>query len=108
MLPILVSKITTFRIEKGNQTNQNIVVVQPNIDPYEKVSSEAGSFEAQLQRLISTTEKAADSNTALIVWPETALYMMTRIDEANLKSNFFLKSLWDFLKNIPKHLCLRV
>ncbi len=102
VLPILVSKITTFRIEKGNQTNQNIVVVQPNIDPYEKVSNDAGSFEAQLQRLISTTEKAADSNTALIVWPETALYMMTRMDEANLKGNYFLNPLWDFLKKHPK------
>jgi apolipoprotein N-acyltransferase len=102
VLPILVSKITTFRLEKGNQTNQNIVVVQPNIDPYEKVSNEAGSFEAQLQKLISTTEKAADDNTALIVWPETALYMMTRMDEANLKGNFFLNPLWDFLKKHPK------
>ena len=32
-------------------TKTNIVVVQPNIDPYEKISDEAGSFEAQLQKL---------------------------------------------------------
>lgn len=102
VLPILISKITTFRIEKGNQTSKNVVVVQPNIDPYEKVSDEAGSFEVQLQKLISTTEKTVDNNTALIIWPETALYMMTRLDEATLKENFFLNPLWSFLKKYPK------
>jgi apolipoprotein N-acyltransferase len=100
--PILLSSITGFDLHKGNNSSSNIVVVQPNIDPYEKVSDEAGSFEAQLQRLISTTEKAVDSNTALFVWPETALYMMTRLDEATLKENFFLNPLWSLLKKYPK------
>jgi apolipoprotein N-acyltransferase len=79
----------------------NIVIVQPNIDPYEKVSDLTGSFEAQLQKLIATSEEQIDNNTALVVWPETALYTASRIDEGNLKENYFLNPLWGFLKRHP-------
>jgi apolipoprotein N-acyltransferase len=80
----------------------NIVVVQPNIDPYEKVST--GTFEAQLQKLIVTTEKEMDDLTGLVVWPETALYMENRINESEMKENFFLDPLWSFLKRHPNTL----
>ena len=79
----------------------NMVVVQPNIDPYEKVSEATGSFDAQLQKLIATSEKQIDSNTVLVIWPETALYTPSRIDEASLKENFFLNPLWAFLNRHP-------
>jgi apolipoprotein N-acyltransferase len=77
----------------------NIVVVQPNIDPYEKVST--GSFEAQLEKLIVTTEKTMDDYTGLVVWPETALYMANGISETEMKQNYFLNPLWSFLKRHP-------
>jgi apolipoprotein N-acyltransferase len=102
---IMLVPSVLFNISHGNKTttgtNQNVVVVQPNIDPYEKVSEETGSFEAQLHKLITTSEKQIDSNTALVVWPETALYTPSRIDEASLKENFFLNPLWAFLKRHP-------
>ena len=87
--------------KKGNGAASNIVVVQPNIDPYEKVSEAAGSFEAQLQKLIAISEQQVDDNTSLIVWPETALYTASRIDEQGLKGNFFLNPLWSFLQRHP-------
>lgn len=90
---------STHRMEKGIGTTNNIVVVQPNIDPYEKISS--GTFEAQLYKLIQLTEKEIDTNTTLVVWPETALYMENRIDENGMKENFFLNPLWGFLKRHP-------
>ncbi|MBL0304637.1 MAG: apolipoprotein N-acyltransferase [Chitinophagaceae bacterium] len=80
-------------------TKSNIVVVQPNIDPYEKIA--AGTFEAQLQKLIAISEKEIDNNTTLVVWPETALYMGNGIDEQNMRENFFLNPLWSFLKRHP-------
>ena len=79
----------------------NIVVVQPNIDPYEKISDVTGSFEAQLQKLIATSEEQVDDNTSLILWPETALYSASRIDEQGLKENYFLNPLWAFLQRHP-------
>lgn len=87
--------------KKGNGAASNIVIVQPNIDPYEKVSEAAGSFEAQLQKLIAISEQQVDDNTSLIVWPETALYTASRIDEQGLKGNFFLNPLWSFLQRHP-------
>lgn len=102
-VPIALSWIMNslnFPIKRGSNSS-NIVVVQPNIDPYEKVSELAGSFEAQLQKLISTTEKEVDENTTLIVWPETALYTASRMDEQNLQQNYFLNPLWGMLKKYP-------
>ena len=78
----------------------NIVIVQPNIDPYEKIS--AGSFDAQLTKLLRLSESAIDSNTVLVVWPETALYLENHIDEAHMKENYFLNPLWDFLRHHPR------
>jgi apolipoprotein N-acyltransferase len=77
----------------------NVVIVQPNIDPYEKLYS--GSFDAQLQKLIRLSESVIDSQTKLIVWPETALYMENGIDEGHMKANYFLHPLWDFLRRHP-------
>ncbi|NOT51521.1 MAG: apolipoprotein N-acyltransferase [Chitinophagaceae bacterium] len=101
--PIGLSVLNSnFRLpDKSKSFIKNIVVVQPNIDPYVKVSEAAGSFESQLAILISTTEKEIDNNTVLVVWPETALYMPSRIDEDNLKENYFLNPFWAFLKRHP-------
>ncbi|HEY6502843.1 MAG TPA: apolipoprotein N-acyltransferase, partial [Chitinophagaceae bacterium] len=80
--------------------NTNIVIVQPNIDPYEKIST--GSFESQVQKLIQLSKKGIDNNTALVIWPETALYTGNGIDEDNMKENFFLNPLWAFLQRHPR------
>jgi len=99
-IPFALSWLKNTAKQESNPAS-NIVVVQPNIDPYEKVSDMTGSFESQLQKLISTTEQVADNNTTLIVWPETALYTASRIDEVSLKENYFLNPLWSFLKRHP-------
>lgn len=83
----------------GLPTSSNIVVVQPNIDPYEKLS--IGTFDAQLQQLIRLSEEKVDSNTTLLIWPETALYSPNGFAEINLKQNFFLNPLFDFLRRHP-------
>lgn len=102
-IPIGLSWIIALRITKGDRTEvSNIVVVQPNIDPYEKVAT--GTFEGQLQKLIQLTEKEIDSETALVVWPETALYMDSgglSEEELEQKNNFLLNPLWGFLKRHP-------
>ena len=102
IFPVLISLFGFVRIHKGTPVEKkNIVVVQPNIDPYEKISEAAGSFEGQLQKLIAISEQQVDSNTALILWPETALYTSSRIDEASLNGNYFLNPLFAFLQRHP-------
>ena len=99
ILPVLISM--SFSIDKTIPGNEkNIVVVQPNIDPYEKVS--AGTADAQLQKLIHTSETEIDSNTALVVWPETALFTENGIEETKMRENFFLNPLWGFLQRHPQ------
>ncbi len=105
IVPVAISILVFTQIDSRTllpAIKSNIVVVQPNIDPYEKISDAAGSFEGQLQKLIAISESKADDNTALIVWPETALYMGNGIDEGNMKSNMFLDPLWSFLKRHPR------
>ncbi len=102
IVPILISSLRKNTTSNQQQATSNIVAVQPNIDAYAKISEEAGSFDAQLQTLIHTSEKQIDSNTALVIWPETALYMLNGIDEETLKQNYFMNPLWGFLKNHPK------
>jgi apolipoprotein N-acyltransferase len=102
IVPVIFSLVGFLNLETIVPVRKfNIVIVQPNIDPYEKVSEAAGSFESQLQKLITTSEKQIDSNTALVVWPETALYAASGIDEASMKENFFLNPLWSFLEKHP-------
>jgi len=80
----------------------NIVIIQPNIDPYEKVAT--GTFDTQLHKLIRLSDSAIDSNTVLVVWPETALYNEENggIEENYMKELHFLRPLWDFLDHHPQ------
>jgi apolipoprotein N-acyltransferase len=96
-IPLAISKLIKPLNSIGSS---QVVVVQPNIDPYEKIA--AGTFEAQLQKLIQLSEKAIDGNTKLVVWPETALYVGNGIEETKMKENFFLNPFWAFLKRHPQ------
>jgi apolipoprotein N-acyltransferase len=99
ILPIFLSWIT-MSDDKIKVPDYNIVIVQPNIDPYEKV--ETGTFETQLQKLIRLSESAIDTNTALVVWPETALVGENLgIEEDYIKENHLLQPVWTFLRRHP-------
>ncbi|MCW3119534.1 MAG: apolipoprotein N-acyltransferase [Chitinophagaceae bacterium] len=97
VVPVTISIFSS--VAKPVIGDRNIVIVQPNIDPYEKIYT--GSFEAQLQKLIRLSEKEIDANTALVVWPETALYMDNGIEETKMKENLLLQPLWEFLNRHP-------
>jgi apolipoprotein N-acyltransferase len=70
LAPILFSLTLYFSYsEKKNPIN--IVVVQPNIDPYNEKFS--GDFKTQLDKMFNLASSALDSNTNYLVFPETAL-----------------------------------
>lgn len=77
------------------QDFSNIVVVQPNIDPYAKFSP--GTQQEQLTQLIQLSQSAIDSKTALVVWPETAINSPNGIEEDKINENVSLQPIWDFL-----------
>ena len=88
---------------QGDQTDptMEVAILQPNIDPYEKVSSYT-SFDQQLQTLIKQSEDNITEQTALLIWPETALYRVGGIGERELKERGRIyDSLWTFLRRHP-------
>ena len=93
-LPIVLSR------QKENTqaaSTANIVVVQPNVDPYLKFRE--GMEEEQLQNLIVLSEGLINQQTTMVVWPETAIPLQT--DEKSIKENPFYQPLWAFLKRHP-------
>ena len=98
IVPILLSWLTNSD-DKTGMPHDNIVIVQPNIDPYEKIV--AGTFKTQLQKLIRLSESAIDSNTVLVVWPETAITPDGGIEEDHIREYKSLLPLWDFLRRHP-------
>jgi apolipoprotein N-acyltransferase len=77
---------------------RNIVIVQPNVDPWNE-KFVAGSEQAQVHDLIRLSEVGMDPNTALVIWPETAI--PNSLNEDSLKSTFLLQPVWDFMKKHP-------
>ena len=101
LIPLAISiLLTKLRGEQQDQKPpvKNIVIVQPNIDPWDE-KHVAGKEEAQIQKLIGLSESLIDSNTALVVWPETAIPVA--INEDSLKTSYFMAPVWDFAKKHP-------
>ncbi len=99
-IPIILSSIVNRQTANHDQRiSPGIVVVQPNIDPYEKIA--AGNFDKQLEQLIQLSQQAIDDNTALVVWPETAIFTSSGIDEDRMKEDSSLIILWKFLAKYP-------
>ncbi|HEX8328697.1 MAG TPA: apolipoprotein N-acyltransferase [Hymenobacter sp.] len=75
ILPILLSYVIGAAYqEKGTQAE--VVVVQPNLDPYvEKFEGGAKfvPYDEQLTRLLALSEQKLTPQTRLVLWPETAL-----------------------------------
>jgi apolipoprotein N-acyltransferase len=61
----------------------NVVVVQPNIDPYAKVSTMPAS--QQLKILIQLSDSIGQHNTEFFLWPETAI--PDAINEESIRTN---------------------
>ncbi|MBE7175336.1 MAG: apolipoprotein N-acyltransferase [Mucilaginibacter polytrichastri] len=70
LLPLVASLWRYFTFHE-KQDPANIVVVQPNIDPYLK--SGGIPEREQFARLVQLTDSVAQPNTEFILWPETAL-----------------------------------
>lgn len=101
-IPILFSRIMISSEKKNvaaalSTATKNVVIVQPNIDPYTEKFT--GSIESQIQKLIVLTEQQLDKNTTLVIWPETAIPAQVWEDE--IKHNFFYYPVWSFLNRHP-------
>lgn len=69
-IPMIISALM-YNLYTEQENPVNVVVVQPNIDPYNEKFS--GSPEKQLDKMLQLGASLTDSNTNYIVNPETAL-----------------------------------
>lgn len=91
ILPIGLSLLRYFTYEE-HYNPSDIVVVQPNIDPYLKFTS---SPDEQVSQLIRLSDSVANVNTEFFIWPETAL--PEAINEENIRENVNFKRIQNFL-----------
>lgn len=92
LIPILSSLFIYFNYtEKSNPAN--IVVVQPNIDPYLKFG--AMSTSEQIDRLIHLSDSLGQTNTEYFIWPETAISQST--EEKAFRTQTTFLSIQSFL-----------
>lgn len=99
IIPLLLSSLViySFRIPEGPATA--IVVVQPNIDPYDKFADENANM--QLEKMVRLSKEKTDSNTAYIVWPETALFPHGAWED-QLSSGWEVKQIQRLLQQYPQ------
>ena len=76
-LPIIISKFKYYGYEEDQQPVE-IVVVQPNIDPYNE-KFDGLTPEDQLERMLKLAEEKITFGTKYVVFPETALQEMANV-----------------------------
>jgi apolipoprotein N-acyltransferase len=73
----------------GTANPSNIVVVQPNIDPYAKETTIPASLQVDI--LTHLSDSLGQANTEFFIWPETAI--PEPVNEDNIRTNpYFLQA----------------
>ncbi len=100
ILPITISILLSRPSSKTKNLieQHQIVIVQPNIDPYHEKFS--GSYEEQLQKMLKLAAEKTDSTTEYVIFPETAL--IEDIWEDQIEQTSSVITIKKFLTNFPK------
>jgi apolipoprotein N-acyltransferase len=102
LIPVLISLFSFFTYEERGKEVE-IVVVQPNIDPYSEKFvglDDFIPFPEQIQRFIALTESGITPETDFVLWPETALDKW--IQERNLFVDPDIRTIVEFKKKYPE------
>ncbi|MGI4750171.1 MAG: apolipoprotein N-acyltransferase [Janthinobacterium lividum] len=94
ILPLSFSLLTYYQY-KEQEDPANIVVVQPNIDPYQKDGTIPTSD--QINTLIKLSQSVAQPNTEFFIWPETAIMDGKGVDEDQIRSSNYYEQVQHFL-----------
>lgn len=101
VVPLVYSLKTYYTLaDKGKNTE--IVVVQPNIDPYNEKFPDGNKFikyDIQLKRLLDLSEQKITPTTEFLVWPETAI--PSGIEENTILEDDLIKTILEFKKKYP-------
>lgn len=97
---ILIPSIISFIIYTNYEERINpseVVVVQPNIEPYGKFGHITP--EEQIETLVRLSEKAGKANTEFFIWPETAIADRFGYDEEEFRGHPVFYRIQDFIYN---------
>ncbi|WP_448702327.1 apolipoprotein N-acyltransferase [Mucilaginibacter sp. AW1-3] len=95
LLPVGYS-LYTYNGYKENVDPSNIVIVQPNVDPYEKEGSIPVA--QQINSLIHLSDSIGQVNTEFFIWPETAIADADGINEDRIRTNPYFFQAQRFLQ----------
>ena len=93
LVPSLYSLLRYFSYEE-HQNPAQVVVVQPNVNPYIKFQL---SPEEQLSTLFALSSSVAKPNTEFFIWPETALSQNGYFDEEHFRDTYTYNQILKFL-----------
>ncbi len=97
---VLIAPIAFSLHRYNNYTEQNnpsnVVVAQPNIDPYAKQG--AISTNEQISILTHLSDSLGQRNTEFFIWPETAITNPGGINEDLIRSNPYFVQVQQFLR----------
>jgi apolipoprotein N-acyltransferase len=97
LLPAALSLRRFNNVSTSNATEHEIVIIQPNYDPYtEKFSV---PFELQLKRVLGLAAAATTEQTMWIITPETTID--DPVDESNTDTNKYIRMIKDNLTRYP-------
>lgn len=94
-IPLIFSAFLGFGYARSRKLN--IVVVQPNVDPYSDKFS--GNYQEQLKEMLKLADTKVDSATDYLVFPETAL--TENIDENRWNESFSVALIKSYLEKHP-------
>jgi apolipoprotein N-acyltransferase len=99
ILPVIISLIIYYTYDEKSGTTKpiNVVVVQPNVDPYQKFTID---FRETTEKMLALAESKVDSATDYVVFPETSL--VESIWENDIQYSWTINRLRTFLKKYPK------
>ena len=96
-VPPILSLVRYKTINPASGHEEEVVIVQPNFDPYEEKF--IVPFEKQLEKIISMAEPFVSENTNWIVTPETTID--DPADENMLIDNKYVKMIREFVAEHP-------
>jgi len=96
-IPVILSYGLKFTTNPSADKEQKIVIVQPNIDPYNEKFN--GNYQKQLQDVFNQVKNKITDKTNYLVLPET--FFTETVWENNMEESYSVKFLRDsLLKNI--------
>ncbi|MFD2963353.1 MULTISPECIES: apolipoprotein N-acyltransferase [Olivibacter] len=97
LIPSIISLVQYFSYEE-HESPSNVVVVQPNIDPYGKFGNIPVA--TQVENLIRLSRDKAQTNTEFFIWPESAIpERPPGVNEEEIRNNDSYLRIRDFLYN---------